>query len=214
MQEPALSVHSILEALGLDSACMPLLKETETYHQLTTQSTKPEEVFQAIRSIGKTLNIQSEANQLVEDLEERINIIIHKLKFIPEEHRPKVASLHDVSPMATAENEYLSGLISIAGGFAYSNWDPKNFNPDIILLIPDKPISELINELPNALGTSFWGNTNAVKNNNIYVIHDSRYLRQPGAQLADDTEILAEIINPKYFVFGRDKDVWMPFSFS
>lgn len=213
MQKPALSVHSILEALGLDSACTPLLKETETYRQLTG-STTPEEVVQAIRSIGETLNLQPKANQLAEDLEERINIIIHKLKFIPEEHKPRIASLHDVSPMAMAENEYLNRLISIAGGTAYLSWDKDNFNPDILLLIPDKPVSELLNELPNALATKHWENTNALKNNNIYVIHDTRYLRQPGARIADDTEILAEIINPRYFVFGRDEDVWMPFSFS
>lgn len=211
MQKPALSLHSILEALGLDSACIPLLKETTAYSQMT-QAVAPEEVYQAIRSIGETLNLQSEANQLAEDLEERVNIIIHKLKFIPEEHKPKVLCLADVSPMIMVQNEYLSQLISVAGGVNYLNWDKENFNPEILLLIHDKPISELLNELPNALSTSFWENTSAIKNNNIYLIHDTRYLRQPGALIADDTEILAEIINPQYFIFGRNEDAWMPFS--
>jgi len=211
MQKPALSLHSILEALGLDSACIPLLKETASYHRMI-QSTTPEEVFQAIRSIGETLNLQPEADQLAEDLEERINIIIHKLKFIPEEHKPNVLCLHDVSPVAMAQNEYLSRLISIAGGIDYLNWDKDAFNPDILLLIADKPVSELLSELPNTLATGYWEKTHAVKNNNIYVVHDARYLRQPGALIADDIEILAEIINPQYFIFGRNEDVWMPFS--
>ncbi|WP_353184912.1 hypothetical protein [Parapedobacter lycopersici] len=210
MQKARLSLHSILEALTLDQACISLLEETAKYDQLM-DATTPEEVYTAIRTVGKVLEAGDAADHLAEGLEERINIIRHKLKFIPREQRPTVLCLQEISPVMLAQGAYLDGLIDIAGGVSYTNWDQDHFNPDIVVLINNRPVPDLLNELPTALATRYWADTNAVKQNNIYLVHHSQYLRQPGAGIADDAEILAEIINPLYFIFGRDADVWMPF---
>lgn len=211
MQKPRLSLHSVLEALDLDSACIPLLEKTEVYTQVI-QSKTPEEVYAAIRIIGQALDVRERADQLAEHLEERINIIVHKLKFIPKEQRPSVLCLRELSPAIRADREYLDRLVDLAGGISYADRDPESVNPDILILINDRPVSQLLSELPHTLTTGHWADTPAVKNGNIYLVYDGRYLRQPGARTADDMEILAEIINPKYFIFGRDADAWMPFS--
>ena len=213
MQNPLLSLHSILEALDLDTACMPLLEQTEEYDDLT-QAKSPEAVYAAIRTIGNALNVRIQANQLAEDLEERINIITHKLKFIADEHKPKVLCLNAVSPMEIAHNEYLDNLVRIAGGINFFDTENEALNPDILIINANIAIPQLLSELPNALSTREWSQTNAVSNDNIYVVHDGRYLRQPSTNIADDIEILAEIINPQYFIFGRNEDVWMKFSLS
>lgn len=210
MQKARLSLQSILDALDLDKACIPLLEETAAYDEIIRAET-PQTVLTAIQTIGKVLNISAAANELAAHLEERLNIIRHKLKFIPHEQRPNVLCVREVSPTILAHDAYLDNLIDIAGGIAYTDWDKGPFNPDILVLITDRPVPELLNELPATLATRHWADTNALKNNNIYLVHDSHYLRQPGARIADDTEILAEIINPQYFIFGRDADAWMPF---
>lgn len=211
MQKPRLSLDSVLEALDLDSAYISLLEKTEVYNQLI-QSTTPKEVYAAIRIIGQALDVHEQADQLAEHLEERINIIVHKLKFIPKEQRPKVLCLREISPAVGPNQQYLDQLIDLAGGIGYTGRDPESVNPDILIIINDRPVSQLLGELPHTLTTGHWADTHAVKNGNIYLVHDARYLRHPGAQIADDVEILAEIINPKYFIFGRDADAWMPFN--
>ncbi|SEL58651.1 ABC transporter substrate-binding protein [Parapedobacter koreensis] len=211
MQSPFLSLHSVLEALQLDVACIPLLEQAPLYDELVRANT-PQAVFSAIRTIGDVLNAQQPANQLAESLEDRINIIIHKLKFIADENKPKVLILHDVSPMQVATDEYLANLIQTAGGINYHTDTPLvTWNPDVIIIINDKPMSQLLDELPKVFSDSIWASVNAIANNNVYIIHHRDYLRRPGALIADDTEILAEICYPKYFVFGRDEDAWMKF---
>ncbi|GGC40438.1 hypothetical protein GCM10011386_35600 [Parapedobacter defluvii] len=208
MQRPLLSLHSILEALSLDAACLSLLEQTPEY-QYFIHSDTPEAIYGAIRTIGGILNAQPQADQLVEDLEERINIISHKLKFIAEENKPKVAFFQDVFPLTAAENGYLANLIRIAGGIYQTRMIPHESSSDVLIIFNEKPISQLLTELPQVLST--WSQIPAVANNQIYIVHHPGYLRQPSALIADEAEILAEIFYPKYFVFGRDEDVWMKF---
>ena len=196
--------------MELDSTYMPLLEGTEVYHEIN-RATTPEAVTAVIRKTGAVMDCREKADLLAEQLDERIDIIRHKLKFIPREQRPGVLCVRDLSPTVLAHDEYLNSLIEVAGGVPYTDWDKDGFNPDILILITDRPVPELLHELPAVLGTRQWAPTNAVKNNGFYLVYNTQYLRQPGAAVADDIEILAEIINPRYFIFGRDADVWMPF---
>lgn len=208
MQRPLLSLHSILEALEIDAACLSLLEHTSEYHDFIHADT-PESIYRAIRTIGSILDTPQRADQLAENLEERINIISHKLKFIADENKPKVTFFRDVSPTVMAEDGYLANLVQIAGGIHQTGVSAEESNPDLLIIFNEKPISQLLTGLPRAL--SSWSQTDAVANNRIYIIHHPGYLRQPSALVADDTEILAEIFYPKYFVFGRNEDVWMNF---
>lgn len=209
MQSPPLSLHSILDALDLDAVYIPLLEQAPTYAQLL-QANTPETVYSAIQTIGDVLNASQRAHQVIENLEERINIIAHKLKFIAEDNKPTVLFLNDVSPTKTLYNEYLGNLIRIAGGRIHTDTRNDVQNPDTIIVVSDKPVSQLLTELPNGLSTPAWSQTAAIKNGNVYIIHGG-FLRQPGTMIADDAEILAEILQPKYFIFGRDEDAWMKF---
>ncbi|WP_257669500.1 ABC transporter substrate-binding protein [Parapedobacter tibetensis] len=200
-----------MEALNLDTACISLLEQTEEHGEFI-QAKTPKTIYSTIRIIGDMLNVKQRADQLAENLEERINIITHKLKFIADEHKPKVLCINGVSPMTIAHNEYIDNLVSIAGGINYFDAPSDKLNPDLLIIISSQPMPQLLDELPAALSNREWSETQAVKNNNVYVIHNSKFLHQPGATIADDIEILAEIINPRQFFFGRNEDVWMQFS--
>lgn len=210
MQSPLLSVEAVLSALSLDIACLSLIEKTAEFPALIHAST-PQGVCEAIIKIGQLLDQSESANQLAEDIQERVDIIAHKLKFIADEHRPKILCLHDSSPVVIAQNDYLDKLVHIAGGISYTRWQQQAFDPDAIILINDKPVSQLLSELPNILATSYWSETNAVKNNNIFVVHDGKALQQPSPRIAEDVELLAEIINPKYFIYGYNETSWMQF---
>jgi len=212
MQKPGLSLHSVLEALELEPTGISVLEQAEVYQQLV-QSTTPEEIYAAIRTVGQLVDADEKANQLADGLEERINIIIHKLKFIPKEQRPTVACLQDISTATNINEQYLASLIDIAGGVSLVGGEAyATENPDILLVIDDLPVPQLLAELAYLLTSDNWTEINAVKSGQVYVVHDARYLRRPSALVAEDVEILAEIINPKHFIFGREADAWMRFN--
>jgi len=145
------------------------------------------------------------------DIEERIGLIIHKLKFIPDAQRTKVTYLRETAPWQFSPETYLDHAIKLAGGIPQTDPSQVDFAPEVLLILSDKPTAKLLSELPEMLSSSFWPDTNAVKNNQVYLIHHPEYLRTPDLYPADDVEILAEIINSGYFVYGRNEDVWMQF---
>lgn len=158
----------------------------------------------SVRSILAAPNLD------VEDLEERIDIIAHKLKFIADDSKPRVLFLADVSPVQSVTNPYLDILTRGAGGIPIGT-TADGTTADVIVVVSNKTTPQLLSALPTLFSTPGWSESVAVKNGSIYLIHHPDYLRQPGALIADDMEILAEILHPKQFVFGRDKDVWMKF---
>lgn len=143
--------------------------------------------------------------------EERIAIITHKLKFISDEHRIKVAYVRQTNPLTFIQDEYLDQVIRVAGGIPQSNPLDPSFAPEALVVISDKEVGTLLSELPSELTSSFWPETRAVKNNNVFIVYHPEHLRTPGKTPADDVEIMAEIINPGYFIFGRNEDAWLQF---
>lgn len=161
-----------------------------------------------------TIAAQTIQEDSQEEVIERLEIIAHKLKFIPTETRPKVHYIQEINPVTSIPNPYLDLLILLSGGIPQTNPSAADFNPSILLVLSDKTIPELFKELPMILSMSELSDIEAIKNNQVFLIHHPEHLKTAGLLLAEDAEILAEIICPGYFVFGRDQDAWMQFSLS
>lgn len=213
MQEPDFPLASILATLGLDETSLPLLQNSPEYPAIR-QAQTPNDIYDAIRQIGSLTGAREPAEQLVEPLEERTNIIAHKLKFIAPEQRPSVLCLQHVSPAAIAQNGYLDALVRLAGGIPFAAVQDGAFQPDILVILSDEPLPALFGELPALLASSTWETTPAVAKNKVFIIQDPEALRHPGLRVADDAEILAEIISPKYFVFGQEGTSWIRFEWA
>lgn len=208
-------LEQVLDSLGVRND-LKLYEEVNTRLKHVFPNTPfwkdPEDLQSAILEIGKHTNKLSAAEELVDSIQERLNILTHKMKFIASEHRSKVMYLQDINPIVEETDPYLDKLIHIAGGIPHTLQSHPTCNPDVLILVSDKNTSEILAELPNVFSSGIWKDMNAVRNNRIYIIHNSKYLRNGGLDLVDDAEILAEIINSGYFIFGRDQDVWMNFS--
>ncbi len=177
-------------------------------------------VFDDIRRIATSLGVQSRAEVLVEELGDRLEIIRHKLKFI--EQKPRVACIEWLSPLMIAGN-WTPEMVSISGGVPVLSQKGKHSpqisaeelqqaDPEVIVIMPcgfsvDRTLSEigLLLELP------VWQELPAVKNNRVYIADGNHYFNRPGPRIVDSTEILAEIINPKQFVFGYEGEGWVKF---
>lgn len=172
-----------------------------------------EELFQLIQRVGIEGGKVEEAADMVADLEERINLIGHKLKFINEDQKPAVLVLTAVNPPVFERNEYLEEVLRIVGSKVYDaqiTGGEKVFNPDVVLIVSDQ-MGSLFSDVAVLLSLEEWKNTNAVKKNRIYLIDGKEQFRGYSSRIADDIEVLAEIIYPQYLTFGGNGESWVQF---
>ncbi|WP_256014445.1 cobalamin-binding protein [Desertivirga xinjiangensis] len=180
-----------------------------------------EEIFRDIQSLADRLGAAEQGRILLDELTERKDLIKHKLKFI--EKRPRVACVEWFSPLMAAGN-WTPELIEIAGGepvLAKSGEhspyiDPQDLieqNPDIIIAAAcGFSISRSLQEIDTLFQIPGWAELAAVKNNQVYIADGNHYFNRPSPRIVDTIEILAEIINPKQFVFGYEGSGWLKFS--
>jgi iron complex transport system substrate-binding protein len=188
---------------------------------ISLQPNSLSDIFNDITAVADALNVQAEGVDLLERLTERVDIIKHKLKFL--DNKPTVACMEWLEPMMIAGN-WVPELVEIAGGVPilatngkhspYVKWeDIAAADPDIIVLMPcGFSMDRTLKEVSILLQQPGFGELNAVKNNRLYITDGNQYFNRPGPRIVDSIEILAEIINPKQFIFGYEGEGWMKFS--
>lgn len=210
MQDYTSYLSTVVKALGLDEASVKLLEEDIN---LTQQLHHIDQIYERISYIGTSLNVSREAEKLIEELAESINIVVHKLKFIADNQRPAVKVVAE----STLDNEleaYINTIIRTAGGRVYNEGlDTKG--PELfIFLAQNRSMFQLLGEIPGFLADEEWENTPAIKENKVFLIDGDKFLRASLPEAADDVELLAEILYPQYFVFGGEGESWMKFELS
>jgi iron complex transport system substrate-binding protein len=179
------------------------------------------DIFNDITLIAQKLDAAESGKQLIESLDERIDIIRHKLKFITD--KPTVACIEWMEPLMVAGN-WVPEMVDIAGGQSvlaingkhspFISWEIlKAEDPDIIIITPcGFDIERTLKEMDVILSLPGFAELNAVKNNRLYIADGNQYFNRSGPRIVDSIEILAEIINPKQFIFGYEGNGWMRFS--
>jgi len=141
---------------------------------------------------------------LTEELQERIDLIKHKLKFI--EQKPVVACIANLDTLSLADNS-IAELVSIAGGASENQFN----DPDIIIVMPvGFGISQTMQQMDRLLELPNFSELKAAKNNRVYIA-DGNFDTANPEQLVILTEVLGEIINPKQFIFGYEGEKWIKF---
>lgn len=203
-------VESALEGL-LDKDCRIISLEPNVLS----------DVYQDIRNIAAILGVPAQGEELLERSGERLDIIKHKLKFLSE--KPKVACIEWLAPLMIAGN-WTPELIEIAGGQPVLAVNGKHSpfvefgdiqaeDPDIIVVAPcGFSISRTLQEINLLLELPGWQDLKAVKDNRVYIADGNQYFNRSGPRLIDSIEILAEIVNPKQFVFGYEGEGWLRFN--
>lgn len=142
-----------------------------------------------------------------ERVEEEMDIIVHKLKFLAAENFPKVIVLNQYSGFQPSYSDILSEKIKIAGGKLMRSFIDSN--PDIIIVIEQN--HTLYSTLPTLLDQPEIRLSKAYEANAVYVVYNTMFEDYDEHYLMD-IEILAEILQPKYFFFGREGQDWVKFS--
>lgn len=209
MQSKDAMLMPVIRALGLDEACAQLLDKNEEIDVDSLNDVQA--IYTLITRVGAALDVQEQAERFMGALEERINIVVHKLKFIEGSQRPKVLLAYDNELQQAIEDPYLRLLVETAGGRAYKPMLGDE-NPGLILVLAEKKnMYQLLGGLPDVLAQDEWKHTDAVKQNKVFLVDGQKKLTGNLVQIADDIELLAEIIFPQYFVFGEQGESWMKF---
>ncbi|MFD2286354.1 hypothetical protein GJU39_00335 [Pedobacter petrophilus] len=132
-----------------------------------------------------------------EDLQERLDIVEHKIKFMD---KVPVALL-DAS---NTPGYLLSEEITFAGGMLETDILSAVF---IIYYQPGKTLTDLMREVPSALGEDW----QAVKNNRVILLNDDTTRERTAENVVSLIEDLAEMLHPGSFIFGHEGDKWIRF---
>lgn len=161
-----------------------------------------ETIMKTVLEIGTLLNAKDRANQLVQNMDLRIQKV--KSLVAKTTHRPRVFLQIGVSPIVSAgTHTFIHELIVIAGGINLSAGPipyPRFSREKVLALSP-----EIIIITSMARSAVFekvkaewekWPNMPAVRNQRIYV-EDSNFFDRPTPRLVDGLELLIRLIHPE-----------------
>ena len=132
-----------------------------------------------------------------EDLQERLDIVEHKIKFMDK----MPVALLDVS---NNPSYFLSEEIALAGGMIESDILSAAF---VIYYQPGKTLTDLMREVPSVLDADW----QAVKNNRIILLNDDVNRERSAENAVSLIEDMAEMLHPGSFIFGHEGDKWIRF---
>ena len=165
------------------------------------------EIIQSVTKLGKILQKEKKALEIVHSLRQRIENIQNSKN----EKMPTVLAIEWIEPFFTA-GHWIPEMIEFAGGINLISKtgehsrrmdivEVKNSDPDIIILMPCgfdtvRTMSEYDAILKN---NHAWNSLNAVKNNQIFAVDANSFFSKPSIRTIEGLEILAKIIQPDKF---------------
>jgi iron complex transport system substrate-binding protein len=208
-------------AVSLPEVEQALANELEKpAHIVSLQPDSLADIFDNIQQVARALNAVPAGDALLEDLQERVDLIQHKLKFI--DNKPTVACIEWLEPLMVSGN-WVPELVQIAGGnpilaepgkhSPYVEWvDLRLQDPEIIVVTAcGFSIERTLKEIDLLLQLPGFADLKAIKNKRFYIADGNQYFNRPGPRIVDSIEILAEIIYPKQFIFGYEGEGWIKF---
>jgi iron complex transport system substrate-binding protein len=161
-----------------------------------------ETIMKTVLEIGTLLNAKGRANQLVQNMDLRIQKV--KSMVAMATHRPRVFFQIGVSPIVSVgTHTFIHELIVLAGGTnlaaglipypRYSREKVLALSPEIIIIT--SMARSAVFEKVKAEWEK-WPNMPAVRNRRIYV-EDSNFFDRPTPRLVDGLELLIRLIHPE-----------------
>jgi len=165
------------------------------------------EIINSVKELGKILEKESRAKEIIDSLEKRIQNIQKKSTG----KKPKVLAIEWIDPFFTA-GHWIPEMIDIAGGTnmiskigehsrRLSFKEINQADPDIIIMMPcGFDIRRTIFEYNNILKENDnWKLLKAVKNKQVFGVDANSFFSKPSIRTIDGLEILAKIIQPDTF---------------
>jgi iron complex transport system substrate-binding protein len=146
------------------------------------------DIFDNIKTIGELTGTRAKAEQVVGELENRLNKL--RDQTAEAEKRPRVFMLEWLEP-PFAPGHWTPEQVEIAGGFCVlgeageksvtTNYSEiSESNPDVIVLVPcGYYIADVLRQLPNTIFPENFREISAFQNDEIWAMDASAYFRVP-----------------------------------
>jgi iron complex transport system substrate-binding protein len=176
-----------------------------------------EELWDSIRLVARTLNVEERGEAVVTSLARRLDELAQRTG---KEARPRVAALEWIEPIMAAGN-WVPQLIEAAGGeslFAatgqHSPWiDWEQLlatDPDIIVFMPcGFQIPHTLQQLAPLTEDPRWSTLSAARQNKVFIADGHHFFNRPGPRLVESAEMLAEMFHPTLVDFGHHGQSWI-----
>lgn len=197
-------VAHFLEQLNLNNTAI----SQESYDKLIAQKSQLitiADVLTYVKAIGSEIHQEDLALELVEKIENETDIIMHKLKFIAAADRPSVLVLNQIQPLEINQDAFVEQSITIAGGIPTAV--PQE--ADKIIILPHD--ESIFTDIPTLLNHSEVARSKAIELDQLFVMTKPNFASIPGYDYLAELEALAEILQPKYFVYGHEGTSWLQF---
>jgi iron complex transport system substrate-binding protein len=179
------------------------------------------DVWSDIIRVGAALNATDRAEQLVDELQGRMDDIVQRTHWV--DSNPTVAYVEWIEPLMAGGN-WMPELIAMAGGVnlfgeagkhsPWMTWDELvEKDPDIIFVSPcGFDIQRTMEEMNLLSNKPEWKGLKSVKHERVFVADGNQYFNRPGPRLVESLEILAEVIHPYLFHFGHEGHGWVRYT--
>ena len=190
---------------------------TQVQNALDLLSKKPElysmdphnlnEIIQSVTKLGKILEKDQKALEIVNSLEQRIQ----NIKNSQNSEKPNVLAIEWIEPFFTA-GHWIPEMIELAGGINMISKTGEHSrrmemneivesDPDVIILMPcgfdtQRTLSEYNTILKDNSG---WNSLKAVRNKQIFAVDANSFFSKPSIRTIEGLEILAKIIQHERF---------------
>ncbi|WP_336135135.1 cobalamin-binding protein [Natronomonas amylolytica] len=175
---------------------------------LTTDPHSLADIFDDVRRIGEALGRADRADELVSDLQARVDRVADRAAESPV--RPEVAVLDWLDPAMVA-GHWVPELVELAGG-NYGLADPgdastprewaeiREYDPDILVAAPcGFELDQTFANLADLTDREGWRQLRAVRMNRAYAMDGHHLVNRPGPRVVDTLEALAALVQPESF---------------
>jgi len=156
-------------------------------------------VYKNIEDIGKIVNKNEEANNLVNDMKNKVNYVKDSVKEIDKKSVYYVVGYGEYGDFTATGDTFISEILEIAGGnnvakdatgWKYSIEKLVEQDPEIIICENDE------NTMNGIIEANGYKDLTAVKNGNLFGV-DKNMISRMGPRLADALLEVAKVINPE-----------------
>lgn len=167
-----------------------------------------QDIFANIRTVGLLTGREEEADEVVRQLEARLERVAAALEGVNE--RPRTLMLEWLEP-TFAPGHWVPEQIKLAGGdhaFGRAGQPSitttaeaiRDYAPEVIVLIPCGYYKEdILRQLPQTRLPEGWAELPAVRSNDVWAVDATSYFSRPGPRVVEGVEILARILHPEIF---------------
>ena len=167
-----------------------------------------QDIFENIRTVGELTGRESEAGEVVSELNERMKRVEGALRDV--ENRPRTLMLEWLEP-AFAPGHWVPEQVGIAGGdhgfgragqpsVTTTAEEIRAYAPEVLVLIPCGYYKEdILRQLPQTRLPEGWNDLPAVRADNVWAVDATSYFSRPGPRVVEGVEILARSLHPEIF---------------